>query len=52
MWSIVGPLLLTWTLAKWSGAPTIEGKMQRTKPGYADYVKRTSGFVPWFPRRA
>ena len=52
VWSIVGPILLTWTLMKWSGAPTIEGKMSRTKPGYADYVRRTSGFVPWFPKRA
>ncbi|MEC9109637.1 MAG: DUF1295 domain-containing protein, partial [Pseudomonadota bacterium] len=52
LWSVVGPMLLTWTLAKWSGAPTIEGKMTRTKPGYADYVARTSGFVPWFPKRA
>jgi steroid 5-alpha reductase family enzyme len=49
-WAIVGPLLLTWTLMKWSGAPTIEGKMARTKPGYADYVARTPGFVPWFPK--
>ena len=52
LWSVVGPMLLTWTLAKWSGAPTIEGQMTRTKPGYADYVARTSGFVPWFPKRA
>ena len=52
LWSVVGPMLLTRTLAKWSGAPTIEGKMTRTKPGYADYVARTSGFVPWFPKRA
>ena len=52
LWSVVGPMLLTWTLAKWSGAPTIEGKMTRTKPGYANYVARTSSFVPWFPKRA
>ncbi len=52
IWSMIGPMLLTWTLMKWSGAPTIEGKMSRTKPGYADYVRRTSGFVPWFPKRA
>lgn len=51
-WAVIGPLLLTWTLMKWSGAPTVEGKMARTKPGYADYVARTSGFLPWFPRRA
>ena len=50
VWSFVGPALLTWTLMKWSGAPTVEGKMKRTKPDYAAYVARTSGFVPWFPK--
>ena len=52
LWAISGPALLTWTLMKWSGAPTIEGKMTRTKPGYADYIARTSGFMPWPPKRA
>jgi steroid 5-alpha reductase family enzyme len=50
-WSFVGPALLTWTLMKWSGAPTVEHKMKRTKPDYADYMARTSGFVPWPPKR-
>ena len=50
LWSLPGPVLLTWTLMKWSGAPTIEGRMKRKKPGYEDYVRRTSGFVPWWPR--
>ena len=52
LWALPGPVLLTWTLMKWSGAPTIEGRMKRKKPGYEDYVRRTSGFVPWFPKRA
>lgn len=51
-WSIVGPILLTWTLARWSGAPTVERKMQKTKPEYADYMARTSGFIPLPRRRA
>lgn len=50
LWSLPGPILLTWTLLKWSGAPIIERRMGKTKPGYADYVRRTSGFVPWFPK--
>lgn len=52
LFAVVGPILLTWTLMKWSGAPTVEGKMHKTKPGYAEYVRRTSGFVPWFPKKA
>ena len=52
VWTFVGPALLTWTLMKWSGAPTVEGRMKRTRPDYAAYVARTSGFVPWFPKTA
>ncbi|MEG3144115.1 DUF1295 domain-containing protein [Sphingomonas sp. RT2P30] len=50
--ALPGPVLLTWTLMKWSGAPTIEGRLKRKKPGYDDYMRRTSGFVPWWPKRA
>ena len=52
LWALPGPVLLTWTLMKWSGAPTIEGRMKRKKPGYEDYVRRTPAFVPWFPKGA
>jgi steroid 5-alpha reductase family enzyme len=51
-WAIVGPMLLTWTLMKWSGAPTIEGSMRRKKPDYEDYIRRTAAFFPWPPRQA
>lgn len=49
--ALPGPVLLTWTLMKWSGAPTIEGRLKRKKPGYDAYIRRTSGFVPWWPKR-
>ena len=52
LWALPGPILLTFTLMKWSGVPTVEGRMKRKKPDYEDYVRRTSGFVPWFPKRA
>ena len=48
--SVVGPILLTFLLTRWSGMPTIEGRMRRKKKGYDDYVRRTPAFVPWFPR--
>lgn len=51
LWAIPGPILLTWTLMKWSGAPTVEGRLRKTRPGYAEYVKRTSGFVPMPPKK-
>ncbi len=50
IWALPGPALLTWTLMRWSGAPTIEGRLKRKKPGYEAYMRRTSGFVPWWPR--
>jgi len=50
LWAIVGPALLTWTLMRWSGAPTIERRMKKTREGYDAYVRRTSGFLPWPPR--
>lgn len=52
LWAVVGPLLLTWTLMKWSGAPTVEGKLKKTRPEYADYIRRTSGFLPLPPRKS
>jgi steroid 5-alpha reductase family enzyme len=50
MWALPGPVLLTWTLMRWSGVPTIEGRLKRKRAGYQDYVRRTSGFVPWWPK--
>lgn len=48
--SIIGPAYLVYTLTRWSGVPTIEGRMRRKKPEYEDYMRRTSGFIPWPPK--
>lgn len=50
--SIPGPILITFLLTKWSGVPTIEGRMRRKRPDYEAYVQRTSGFIPLPPKRA
>ena len=50
LWALPGPVLLTYLLTKWSGVPTTEGKLRRSRPGYEDYVRRTSGFVPMPPK--
>ena len=52
IWSLPAPLLLTWMLMKWSGAPTLERRMRKTKPEYLAYVESTSGFVPWPPKNS
>jgi steroid 5-alpha reductase family enzyme len=49
--SLPGPLFLTFTLTRWSGKPLLEKGLAQSRPGYADYVARTSGFLPWPPRR-
>jgi len=48
--ALAGPAFLTFTLLKWSGAPLLEKGMASTRPGYADYIRRTSGFIPWPPK--
>ena len=50
--SLPGPLFLTFTLTRWSGKPLLEKGMSDRRPAYADYVRRTSGFLPWPPRKA
>jgi steroid 5-alpha reductase family enzyme len=51
-WSVYGPLIITLLLLRVSGVTLLEKNLKESKPGYADYVKRTSPFVPWFPRKA
>ncbi|MGI8332325.1 DUF1295 domain-containing protein [Actinomadura scrupuli] len=49
--TVLSPVLMTWLLARGTGKPLLERSMERTRPGYAGYAARTSGFVPWPPRR-
>lgn len=48
--SVVGPVFLTFTLTRWSGKALLEKGLHKTRPDYADYVQRTSGFIPWPPK--
>lgn len=48
--SFVGPALLTFLLLKVSGVPPLEAHLS-SRPGFADYARRTSPFVPLPPRR-
>ncbi len=50
-WLIFSPILMTFLLARVSGVNMLEKTLSQTKPGYEDYIARTSAFVPWFPRR-
>jgi len=48
--TVVSPIVMTWLLLRVSGVALLEAGLARSKPGYAEYVRRTSAFVPWPPR--
>jgi steroid 5-alpha reductase family enzyme len=50
-WTIFSPLLVTVLLVKVSGAARLEKSLAENKPGYREYMERTSAFIPWAPRR-
>ena len=50
-WTIVSPVIVTVVLLKMTGIPLTEKTITSTRPGYLGYVKRTSAFIPWFPKR-
>jgi len=49
-WTAFGPLLMTFLLVRISGIPMLEERLRTSRPGYADYVARTSAFIPRPPR--
>ncbi len=51
-WTVIGPLVMSFLLIQGSGKGLLEKTIGARRPGYADYVERTSGFVPLPPRRS
>lgn len=47
---VIGPVVMTFLLARWSGVGPLERRLKRHKPDYAAYIARTSGFIPLPPR--
>ena len=47
---LIGPLVITFLLLFISGVPLLEKKYSG-RPDWEEYKKRTSVFVPWFPKR-
>jgi len=48
---IVGAVVMTVLLVRVSGVPMLEKSMAKRRPGYPEYVARTSAFIPRPPRR-
>jgi steroid 5-alpha reductase family enzyme len=49
-WTAVGPIVMSVLLIRVSGKGLLEKTIERRRPGYAEYVRRTSGFFPLPPR--
>jgi steroid 5-alpha reductase family enzyme len=50
-WTVVGPTVMSVLLIRVSGVAMLERSLSQRRPGYADYVSRTSAFFPRPPRR-
>lgn len=48
-WALIGPAAITYLILYVSGVPMLEKKMAED-PKYADYLKRTSAFIPRNPQ--
>jgi steroid 5-alpha reductase family enzyme len=48
--TVFAPALMTFLLVKVSGVAMLDAHMAATRPEYAEYVRRTSAFVPRPPR--
>jgi steroid 5-alpha reductase family enzyme len=49
--ALVAPLLMTFILTRGTGASMTDRRMKAARPGYVDYIERTSGFFPLPPKR-
>jgi steroid 5-alpha reductase family enzyme len=51
-WLLLSPLLITFLLLQVSGVSLMEETMDARRPGYADYKRRVSAFVPLPPKNS
>jgi steroid 5-alpha reductase family enzyme len=51
IWTIVSPLLITYTLLKLTGVTLMEETQFSGNMEYQKYIGQTSSFIPWFPKK-
>jgi steroid 5-alpha reductase family enzyme len=49
-WTVFSPVIMTLLLLRVSGVALLE-KTLESRPGYKEYIDRTSAFIPWFPKK-
>lgn len=50
-WTIVGPAAMSYLLLRVSGVTLLERSLVKRRPGYEEYIARTSAFFPRPPKR-
>jgi steroid 5-alpha reductase family enzyme len=45
-WTIIGPLIMSLLLLRYSGVRLLERSIGKRRPAYAEYVRRTNAFLP------
>ena len=51
-WYIIGSIIMTLLIIKVSGVALLEKSLKTQKPEYKEYIKNTSAFFPWFPKKS
>jgi steroid 5-alpha reductase family enzyme len=51
-WTVVSPAIITLVLLKMTGVALTERTIVETRPAYREYQRRTSTFIPWFPKES
>ena len=49
---VLGSVLMTALIIKVSGVALLEKSLINQKPGYESYIRQTSAFIPWFPKKS
>jgi steroid 5-alpha reductase family enzyme len=50
-WTFIGSVVMTILLIKVSGVALLEKTLNKSKPQYREYIRKTSSFFPWFPKK-
>ncbi|MFZ0283166.1 MAG: DUF1295 domain-containing protein, partial [Bacteroidales bacterium] len=48
---VLGSVLMTLLIIKVSGVSLLEKSLREQKPLYKEYIRKTSAFIPWFPKK-
>ena len=49
-WTLFAPLILTWSILRFTGVTRMEREMPSRRPEYAGYASVSNALFPWPPR--